>query len=148
MASAAAAKKWAVLILCTDQPKVRLVDKSRGLQGLAGGLFLHPGSRKPAQFLIDHRKKLIRCASIAFLDGGQDSRDISHASIVDTSRRDRKQKGIGGCHLLRTARRFSSDGKGTSPGVGEYRPTDLACGEAGLTLVVGRCYRTTSTRGA
>jgi hypothetical protein len=58
-----------------DQAKIRLVDQSRRLQGLAWLLLGQLLGSQLTQFVVNQRQKLLGCLRIALLDGVQDLRN-------------------------------------------------------------------------
>ena len=83
IASAAAAKKWPRPSqrrgrAAGDQPEVRLVDQSRGLERLAGFLLRQPPGGELAELLVDQGQKFPGGPGVAPLDGREDTRDIVH----------------------------------------------------------------------
>src|SRR5437899_7296551 len=71
------------LMLIADQPQIRLMHQSGGLQSLSGrqeGPFVGGES---AQFLIDQREQFVSGFAVAVLDPLEDLGDIAHATKLN-----------------------------------------------------------------
>ena len=64
------------------QPNIRLMDQSRGLEGLSRRLLRKPLSRQPAQLVIHNEQQLIRGLLMALLDRFQYACDIGHGPTL------------------------------------------------------------------
>jgi hypothetical protein len=69
-----------IVNLGVHQAEVGLLDQGGGLERLAGLLLGQLRRCQLAQLVIDQRQELLGGLGIALLDGGQDTRDVGHAS--------------------------------------------------------------------
>jgi hypothetical protein len=63
-----------------DGAQIGFVDEGRGVQGVAGRFFGHPGGRPFAQFLVHQRQQLPSGLGVAVCQVGQDLGDFVHRS--------------------------------------------------------------------
>ncbi len=59
------------------------MDQCRGLEGLPGGLVSQLPHGQSAQLVVNQGQELIRGVGITLLDGGQDSGQLIHISILN-----------------------------------------------------------------
>ncbi len=66
----------------TDQPEVRLVNESRGLQSLVGRLRRHADGREFPEFVVDERQQIARGLTVTGSGRGEQMGYIEHLPSV------------------------------------------------------------------